>query len=60
MRISSDKIQEFRRIFQTKFGLNVGEERAIELGEALVSALRISYKSMLKKDYELLQQVANT
>lgn len=48
MRISQEKIEEFKHIYRKQFGKELSDEQAFELGLQLVHFLQVIYRPLPK------------
>lgn len=56
MDISNKKLGEFRKLYKKRFGIDISNETAKEIGLALIEFLRPIYSPMDRSEYELLKK----
>lgn len=59
MHLSKDKIQQFHALYKVVFGVELNDDEVSEKAQAVVTMLSLTYKSIPKKDLDILQKDAN-
>ena len=56
MKLSTKAIEEFKGIYQKKFGINLSDDEANKLGVELLKFFKLVYKPIPKNEYERLHK----
>lgn len=56
MMISDERVQEFKMLYKNRFGKELSDAEAREKASALVRFLKIIYKPMTKREFDILQE----
>lgn len=54
MMISNERVQEFKKLYKNRFGVELSDAKAREKSSALVRFLKIIYKPMTKEEFDEL------
>ncbi len=55
-KISEDKIAKFKKIYKEQFGRDIAKEEAIQRLEIIVRSMRLIYRPMTKKEFEIINK----
>ena len=56
MKLTDRQIEEFKELYYQRFGVNISNEDARELGLQLIGLIRAAYKPIRKDEYEEVQK----
>jgi hypothetical protein len=54
--ISSEQLQEYKRIYKEHFGKDISDAEALESATKLISLVKAVYKPMTKKEFEFVEE----
>ncbi len=56
MMISNEHIQKFKKLYKNRFGKELSDAEAQEKGSALMRFMKIIYKPMTQKEFEMVEK----
>lgn len=54
--LSDTQIQQFQRLWKRRFGKDISQEEAYEIGAKLMRLVELTYKPITQKEYEQLRE----
>jgi hypothetical protein len=54
--LSDEQIRKYQEIYKNRFGKEISREEAYEQGIKLIRLIKLTYKPITEKEYDLLQK----